>query len=555
LALLPTLFATATIHLSKEEFQAHLEPIVEITHFLDGVQKKTPTSKRLEMMMEWMNDLNQEQKQAVMEIVWKQHGEAPYCIYGPPGTGKTTTVVESIVQVLKCNPQSRILVCAPSDAACDVVAMRLLSVLPPRFKMLRVNWWARNSSSLPPSLLSCSPMDEEGFFDMPCKEQIQQADVVICQCFVAGFLDIDVTMNTCNEGPWMENHFTHAFIDESSQSFEYESLIPLLKLGRGCSIILAGDPKQLGPTTRSKCASRNGLSMSLQERLMGLPLYRDQSNFCTVTKLLDNYRSHKALLRVPSELFYDGSLRCKATPEITSACKDFELLRNGAHFPMMAYDVSDGTERSKIDTPSFFNLEECHAIVKIIKSLLSSPNVHIHAGQIAVITCFRAQVLKLRNILRAEGLPSINVGVVEDFQGQETSVVLISTVLTREHERWKSGAKSGLGFMTDPKKFNVAITRASALCVIVGKIAFLENSGSYWSALMEHIRKNGGISGDSNAPKEEEEDYDDLVDYGIGELISRIEGMKILGAGHEMDRYMLAMRGYYEDSPEWRVCL
>jgi Superfamily I DNA and RNA helicases and helicase subunits len=220
----------------------------------------------------------------------------------------------------------------------------------------------------------------------------------------------------------------------------------------------------------------------------------------------------------------------------------------------MAYDVSDGIEKSKIDTPSFFNLEECHAIVKIIKSLLSSPNVHIHAGQIAVITCFRAQVLKLRNILRAEGLPSINVGVVEDFQGQETSVVLISTVLTKDQERWKSGAKSGLGFMTDPKKFNVAITRASALCIIVGKIAFLENSGSYWSALMEHIRKNGGMSGDSGHANDDEYN-NDLVDYGIEELMSRIESMKLLGAGYEMDRYMLAMRGYYEDSPEWRVCL
>jgi putative helicase MOV10L1/helicase MOV-10 len=75
----------------------------------------------------------------------------------------------------------------------------------------------------------------------------------------------------------------------------------------------------------------------------------------------------------------------------------------------MAYDV-EGVEKSKIDTPSFYNVEECEAIVKIIKALQSDPNVDITTGQIAVITCFRAQVLKLREVLRKENLGTVNVG-------------------------------------------------------------------------------------------------------------------------------------------------
>ena len=470
----------------------------------------------------------------------------PYTL-GPPGTGKTMTVCESIVQLLRYDSAHKILVTAPSDAACDVIAKRLLPVLPGL--ILRVNWWSRNPDSLPPSLLSCSAMDKDGFFYMPSKEEIMSASVVICQCFVAGCLEI----GTPTSRLWMENHFTHVFVDESSQSFEFESLIPLFKVGNDCSIILAGDPKQLGPTTRSSCASSNGLCLSLQERLMGLSLYQSDSDYSVITKLFDNYRSHDALLRVPSELFYSGSLRCKASAEVTSVCKNFELLRDGDNFPMMVYDVHDGREQNKIDTPSFYNLEECRAVVKIIKALLSSDRVDINAGQIAVITCFRAQVLKLRAMLRKEGLPTVNVGVVEDFQGQETSVVLISTVLTRDQTRWMSGAKSGLGFMTDPKRFNVAITRASALCVIVGKVEYLEASGSYWTSLIEHIRRNDNVSGGSKFSEEEEKEG--LVDYGIDQLISRVSELKLLGAGHEFDRYQLAMRGYYEDAPEWKVCL
>ena len=452
------------------------------------------------------------------------------------------TVCESIYQILRHDESSKILVCAPSDAACDVITKRLLHMLPKTKNIVRVHWWSRSIDSIPPVLLSCSPINDSGAFIIPPKEELMDACVVVCQCFVAGCLHTGGN----SENNWLQRHFTHAFIDESSQSFEFESLIPLINVGTQCSIILSGDPKQLGPTTRSTFAARHGLCMSLQERLMGLAMYSENSNFAVITKLLDNYRSHSALLQIPSELFYAGSLRCKATSELTSLCKNFELLRDGQKFPLMAYDVN-GIERSKIDTPSFFNIEECKAIVKIIKALLASPNVQIHAGQIAVITCFRAQVLRLRNILREENLPSINVGVVEDFQGQETSVVLISTVLTRDHQRWKSASKGGLGFMTDQRKFNVAITRASALCIIVGKVEFLESSGSYWATLVEHIRRNNGINGDY---VQNDETYDgDLEDYGIDLLISRVAELKLLGAGQEIDRYQLAMRGYYDDAP------
>ena len=464
------------------------------------------------------------------------------------------TVVESIFQILRHDKDSKILVCAPSDAACDVITKRLLPLLPTEFIIKRVNWWSRNPSSLPPELLGCSSMNEEGFFVIPSQEEIKGASVIVCQCFVAGCLDLEFTQKKT----WMSNHFTHAFIDESSQSFEFESLIPLFKVGKECSIVLAGDPRQLGPTVRNRCASRNGLSLSLQERLMGLSLYQVDSDYSVITKLLDNYRSHNALLQVPSELFYSGSLRCKASTEVTSSCEKFELLNDGQNFPMMVYDVDNGIEKNKVDTPSFYNIEECHTVVKLIKALLASPNVEINAGEIAVITCFRAQVLKMREILRDSALGSINVGVVEDFQGQETSVVLISTVLTKNQDRWRKGAKGGLGFMTDPKRFNVAITRASALCVIVGKVDYLESSGSYWTALIEHVRRNGGISGDSKFITSDPDDNEEYSghDYGIEQFIDRVQELNLaLGSGHEIDRYDLTMRGYYQDAPEWRVCL
>lgn len=117
------------------------------------------------------------------------HGSAPYCIYGPPGTGKTMTVAESIVQLLRHDTSRKILVCAPNDVACDVITKRLLPVKTKETKVLRINWWSRNPSSLPPVLLPYSPMDDKGFFVFPSTEEIKEANVIICQCFVAVCLE------------------------------------------------------------------------------------------------------------------------------------------------------------------------------------------------------------------------------------------------------------------------------------------------------------------------------------------------------------------------------
>jgi hypothetical protein len=62
--------------------------------------------------------------------------------------------------------------------------------------------------------------------------------------------------------------FTHIFVDEVAQALEPELLIPLSLAGSETAVVLAGDPCQLGPTVRCPLAARQGLGISLQERLM-----------------------------------------------------------------------------------------------------------------------------------------------------------------------------------------------------------------------------------------------------------------------------------------------
>ena len=96
--------------------------------------------------------------------------------------------------------------------------------------------------------------------------------------------------------------------------------------------ILAGDPKQLGPTTRSPLVSQLGLGKSLQEHLMdtramydvqgrGLPPGRKY-----VVRLSKNYRSHQAIIEIPSRLFYDEALEQRGDPRLINSMLEWEML-------------------------------------------------------------------------------------------------------------------------------------------------------------------------------------------------------------------------------------
>ena len=65
------------------------------------------------------------QRAAVARILGAQGRPAPYVVFGPPGTGKTMTVVEGILQVYSLSSGScRILACAPSNSASDLIVRR-----------------------------------------------------------------------------------------------------------------------------------------------------------------------------------------------------------------------------------------------------------------------------------------------------------------------------------------------------------------------------------------------------------------------------------------------
>ncbi len=137
-------------------------------------------------------------------------------------------------------------------------------------------------------------------------------------------------------------HFTHCIVDEAGEATEPETMIPigLLASAHKSQIVLAGDPKQLGPVLLSRHAKCFGLEISLLERLSVNDLYgRDEERFgdhgnydpMLVTKLVRNYRSHEDILRVPSMLFYDNELLPLGSPDKTHRFIGCNLLPSKDH--------------------------------------------------------------------------------------------------------------------------------------------------------------------------------------------------------------------------------
>ncbi|XP_028286299.1 RNA helicase Mov10l1 [Parambassis ranga] len=475
----------------NKTMEAAEDPVVEngmTSSFSIDVKSKatqtkdgTLTSKPVPSEGHFFNrDLNPPQREAVKRILAGQCRPIPYLLFGPPGTGKTVTLIEAILQVYHFLPSSRILVCTPSNSAADLICVRLHeSGFLHAASMARVNATYRSVESIPEELMMYSKAGEN----------IHHAAfhrIVVSTCCSAGMMH--------NIGLQV-GHFTHIFLDEASQALEPESLIPMSFISeRDGQIVLAGDPCQLGPMVKSKLASAFGLGMSLMERLMANPLYSRHDwgyNPMLVTKLIYNYRSHEALLSLPSKLFYQGELCFKGPADVVDSLCQWKCLPKKG-FPLLFHGTK-GNEMREGNNPSWFNPVEAVQVMRYCCQMAKKLYKPVKVSDIGIISPYKKQCKKIRGLLSWVGLSDIKVGSVEEFQGQEFLVIILSTVRSSVPEQG-SDLQKALGFLANPKRFNVAITRARALLLIVGNPHILVKDSCFRS-LLQYCVTNGAYVG------------------------------------------------------------
>ena len=521
--------------------------------------------------------LNAEQLRVVEDVLSGAGISAPYIVWGPPGTGKTLTLVECVARVLESDKDAKILLAAPAPYAADILCSRLAQRM--RFvasndELLRINDERRMPESVKADVRPFSleyfqgeewmSKNQFSFFMRPTAERLKRARVVVCSCTSATLLSQYyressqpppfTAFDSEQCWPWKP---THIFIDEAAQALVPETLIPLSFADLGTSIILAGDSKQLGPIVHDKTAAKAGLRKSLLE------LWMDHTNLEHGTQLRACYRSHPDIVSLPSRLFYDGAVvSCASEANVALPHRWDEFAQgagNGRSARFLFYGVK-GRQRREGNTESWTNPVEAAELVELLADLLATTSVR--PTDVAVMATYRRQVTLIRLALRQRDLGAIRVGTVDDFQGQEEKIVFISTVVTRPTTL--NALDSDVGFLNNPKRFNVAISRAMALNVIIGHpLVLLQNP--LWSELLRDCVRRDAFrgAGSEYLPRwaggggRDVRSGDADGDADVASAVTAIAELALLGAGAEdaLEADDHAAWNDWGDAPAWRVAI
>lgn len=268
--------------------------------------------------------------------------------------------------------------------------------------------------------------------------------------------------------------FDTVIIDEACQCVELSSLIPLRYGAQRC--ILVGDPNQLPPTVLSQTAQGFAYEQSIFNRI--------QAVMPDVVYLLSvQYRMHPEISHFPSQYFYQGRLENGPDLALTTQ-RDwhrFEHLR-----PFLFFHVPGNEARGTATTSmtSLMNAMEADMAVALVFLLCHAcPQINF-AGKIGIISPYKQQVREIkRRLLQSFRtkphvlLKNIDVSTVDGFQGQEKEVIIFSCV--------RASTGGSIGFLSDARRMNVALTRAKCSLFVLGNADALKEH-PIWRAMIQN---------------------------------------------------------------------
>ena len=393
-------------------------------------------------------------------------------VHGPPGTGKTTTLVEAIYETLHREPQ--VLVCAQSNTAVDWICEKLVDRGVP---VLRIG----NPTRVNDKMLSFTY--ERRFENHPSYPELWGIRKSIRE------MGSRMRRGSYSEREGMRSRMSRL----RDRATELEILInaDLFDSARVIASTLVSSNHRLlngrrFPTLFIDEAARGGLDHTLMEKVV-------QQKPSAVSLLKVQYRMHEAIMRFPSEWFYNGEL--EAAPEVRNrGILDFDT-------PMNWIDTSEMDFHEEFVGESFgrINKQEANLLLQELEAYISrigKARILDESIDFGLISPYKAQVQYLRSKIRGSSFlrpfrSLITVNTVDGFQGQERDVVFISLVRANEDGQ--------IGFLNDLRRMNVAITRARMKLVILGDATTLTKH-AFYRKLIQYIRQEA-VSSPGNSPK------------------------------------------------------
>lgn len=418
--------------------------------------------------------LNPSQQQAVGSILTDQ---PTVIIQGPPGTGKTHTLSIAIAELVKRG--KRVIISAPSNTAVDQLARKVIAQ---GCQLIRLGNDEKISADLQDYTID-GYLEKGGSSKsiQQLKKQLQQAENIanrhirnftkeaaeerrnarkeareikqlmrkIAKDAVTTLIESSQVIASTPVGlfNYLSKDFSAdvVFLDEAGQALE-----PLawLVASFGKRLVLCGDPQQLPPTVLSPEAVKLGLNISLLERVAQLQ---------TPILLNEQYRMGTNIVASINPYFYQNRLVSAA-----------HLSPGKIQFIDMA-GYGDGEQQDEL-SGSYFNTSEAEIIQKLIEAERISENNTV------ILAPYSAQIKSLGDTLGKQW----KIATVDAIQGQEAENIIIS--LTRSNE------EGTIGFLTDYRRTNVAISRAKSSCYIIGDSATI-GSDKFYAQLLELLEQ------------------------------------------------------------------
>jgi superfamily I DNA and/or RNA helicase len=416
-------------------------------------------------------------------------------VHGPPGTGKTTTITYAIKELVKY--ESQVLVCAPSNAAADLLTERLASL---GIYVLRIG----NLSRIDQEVLKHTVEEKlTGHSEYKrVKEYKKQADEYrrMALKYKRSFgpqereqrkLLLKEAKNLAGEAVDMEYRLVdslvdnaqaivctligsaHKFlegrifktivIDEAAQALEPACWVAIQKAQK---VIMTGDPYQLPATVKSIEAVKLGLSVSLMEKGIS---YLPNNNL-----LNTQYRMNERIMYFSNYYFYQNKL------EAHQSVRD-RLLKVFQNNPVEFIDTAGCgfEEKENAESQSLFNPDEAELLNKHLENLCNDLIEHTTIG---IISPYREQVNYLKDYISVSNdFAYLSIDTIDSFQGRESDIVYISLV--------RSNEKGVIGFLKDYRRLNVALTRAKLKLVVIGDSATL-GSDNFYKGFIEFCQEN-----------------------------------------------------------------
>ena len=443
--------------------------------------------------------LNESQQAAVRKIADAQDLAI---VHGPPGTGKTTTLIEAIKK-LSSTEKGPLLVVAPSNAAVDLLSEKTadagLAVLRignpvrvseklqsltldeklsahPRMKEIRrmkkqANEYRTMAHKYKRSFGKAEWEQRKALFKeaRAIMKEVDDSMEYMTHDIIEKSQVITATLVGAAHYTIASLRYAVVIMDEATQALEPAAWIPILKTNK---LVLAGDHQQLAPTVKSQAAAEAGLSTSLFEKLV-----RRWPE--TVTMLTTQYRMNEAIMEFPNREFYEGRL-------VADAQVADHTIYPGDR-PFLFIDTAGcGFEEKQVGT-STSNPEEAAFLVNYFLRYwkeLSEAGIPLKDLSIGIIAPYKEQLEAIRLAVENAGSPpfgqQLSINTVDSFQGQERDIILIS--MTR------SNPDSRIGFLSEIRRMNVAMTRAKKKLVIIGDSSTLAQH-AFYAELIELAEK------------------------------------------------------------------